>query len=69
MHEFWDETGLWATTGSASTAEGMLERGARDDDAISGAVPRKIERVTPRSALAVKSLGERRKVLRGNLPS
>ena len=55
MHEFRDETGLWATTGFASTAEDMLERGARADDAIPGAVPRKVERVIPRSALAAGS--------------
>jgi hypothetical protein len=55
MHEFRDEIGLWATTGSASAAEDMLERGERADDAIHGAVPRKIERVIPRSALAAGS--------------
>ena len=43
MHEFRDETGLWAIAGSASPAEDMLERGARADDAIRGAVPRNIE--------------------------
>ena len=52
MHEFRDETGLWATAGSASPAEDMPVRGARADDAIPGAVPRKIEPVLPRSALA-----------------
>ena len=51
MHEFRDETGLWATATFASPAEDMLERGARADDAIPGAVPRKIEPVLPRSAL------------------
>jgi hypothetical protein len=55
MHEFRDEIGLWTTTGSASAAEDMLERGERADDAIHGAVPRKIERVIPRSALAADS--------------
>jgi hypothetical protein len=52
MHEFRDETGLWATAGSASPAKDMLERGARADDAIPGAVPRKIAPVLSRSALA-----------------
>jgi hypothetical protein len=52
MHEFRDETGLWATAGSDSPAEYMLERGARADEAIPGAAPRKIEPVLPRSALA-----------------
>jgi len=52
MHEFRDETGLWAAAGSASPAEDMLERGARANDAIPGAMPRKIELVLPRSALA-----------------
>ena len=42
MHEFRDETGLWATAGSASPAEDMPVRGARADDAIPGAVPKKI---------------------------
>ena len=51
MHEFRDETGLWATAGSASPTEYMLVRGARADDAIRGAVPRKIEPVLRRSAL------------------
>ena len=51
MNEFRDETSLWATAGSASPAEDMLERGARADDAIPGAVRRKIEPVLPRSAL------------------
>jgi hypothetical protein len=52
MHEFRDETGLWATATSASPAEDVLERSARADDAIPGAVPSKIELVLPRSALA-----------------
>jgi hypothetical protein len=52
MQKFRDETGLWATTGSASAAEDRLERGARAYDAIPGAAPRKIELVLPRSALA-----------------
>ena len=43
MHEFRDETGLWATAGSASSAKDLLARGARADDAIRGAAPRKIE--------------------------
>ena len=52
MHEFRDETGLWATARSASPAEDMLERGARADDAIPAAAPRKIKPVLPRSVLA-----------------
>lgn len=52
MDEFRDETGLWATAGSASPAEDMLVRCARADDAIPGAVPGKIEPVLPRSGLA-----------------
>jgi hypothetical protein len=52
MHEFRDETGLWATAGSASSAKDLLARGARADDAIPGAAPRKIEPVLPRSLLA-----------------
>jgi hypothetical protein len=52
MHEFRDETGLWATAGSASPDKDMLERGARADDAIPDPVPRKIEPVLARSALA-----------------
>ena len=52
MHEFRDETSLWAAAGSDSPAEYMLARGARADEAIPGAAPRKIEPVLPRSALA-----------------
>ena len=51
MQKFRDETGLWATAGSASPAEDRLERGARAYDAIPGAAPRKTELVLPRSAL------------------
>ena len=47
MHEFRDETGLWATAGSASSAKDLLARRARTDDAIPGAAPRKIEPVLP----------------------